>query len=755
MRKIALLLVLASSAMHAQIVGAAMPYTKIQFLDNNGVPLPGGKLCTYAAGTSTPQATYTTFSNTTANTNPVILDSAGRATVSLGPNPYKFILLSAGTDTTCSTGTTIWTQDNVTDYGLLLAKNLASGGGAGIIGFEQPQAGAVQTTVQNVLGRIAITGEEFGVNCSSPISAQVDQWANLQAGLTAAGTAYQIANTVLNVPSLGYDFIAPSGNCFTSQQLVVPIGVHFKGHGTLSTQIAVTSAFPVNTAVVYLQGGTGDTSPAFDTRVEELAIACGYNESDAPISGAIGIQSAQAEELSGADRVNIAGCHIGISLSGFGTQNSQWQNIQVSSWPTGWGGADNPVCISMANTTGITIGPGKITCTGGGGESTTVAGGAIQLLNVGGSVANVHCEEWTACIAENESSLFLSSIDCVQNCGPAVVQLQKTTGNSYDVNAGRIEGQFGVTAGIQDLTQAVSFTCTTNATATCTTASTTGLVVGQTVTGSGIPCCGTTIQSFVSNTSVTLTASATTSVVNNALVAGLPPCGAGTLYTCDLYVASENNGTVYGVITDDPAVTAYISKLKTDTLGATTSLYWGYNSGAGSGVNSTLYQGGIFNCGDTYDCYLNTGSQGIQIQNSKQANAGTPAGGGTIIWGNTNGGGTANPGLGGIGFGISKMGGSSPTAETTTPGYMTNTTNGIEFYVDSPNTAGNPTVGSTYTPTGALIVGPTVAYVNLSTTNGTVQYCTNCTVTSSSSNVCTSGGGGTFAFRVNGSWHCI
>ena len=49
-----------------------------QFFDNNGDPLAGGKIYSYNAGTTTPLATYTTVSGTTAHTNPIILDSAGR-----------------------------------------------------------------------------------------------------------------------------------------------------------------------------------------------------------------------------------------------------------------------------------------------------------------------------------------------------------------------------------------------------------------------------------------------------------------------------------------------------------------------------------------------------------------------------------------------------------------------------------------------------------------------------------------------------
>jgi hypothetical protein len=49
-----------------------------QFFTNSGVPLSGGKLYTYSAGTTTPAATFTSSSGGTAHTNPIILDSAGR-----------------------------------------------------------------------------------------------------------------------------------------------------------------------------------------------------------------------------------------------------------------------------------------------------------------------------------------------------------------------------------------------------------------------------------------------------------------------------------------------------------------------------------------------------------------------------------------------------------------------------------------------------------------------------------------------------
>lgn len=49
-----------------------------QFFNNNGVPLAGGFIHTYLAGTTTNAATYTTSAGNVAHTNPIVLDSAGR-----------------------------------------------------------------------------------------------------------------------------------------------------------------------------------------------------------------------------------------------------------------------------------------------------------------------------------------------------------------------------------------------------------------------------------------------------------------------------------------------------------------------------------------------------------------------------------------------------------------------------------------------------------------------------------------------------
>lgn len=83
-----------------------MPPLKYQPLDDEGAIIPGGKLYTYIAGTSTKLTTYTDESGDVSNANPVILDAAGRADVWLGARIYKMILKDAD-------DALIYSQDNV------------------------------------------------------------------------------------------------------------------------------------------------------------------------------------------------------------------------------------------------------------------------------------------------------------------------------------------------------------------------------------------------------------------------------------------------------------------------------------------------------------------------------------------------------------------------------------------------------------------------------------------------------------------
>lgn len=116
----------AAFGLHAQSLPGAvpMPTPEIQYLNAQGQPLAGAFLCTFEAGTTTPQASYTDSTAGTPNTNPVVLDASGRASVWVGPQLYKFVLYVGGNGLCPGSGAVQWSQDNVGDNSFLLSDKL-------------------------------------------------------------------------------------------------------------------------------------------------------------------------------------------------------------------------------------------------------------------------------------------------------------------------------------------------------------------------------------------------------------------------------------------------------------------------------------------------------------------------------------------------------------------------------------------------------------------------------------------------------
>jgi hypothetical protein len=83
----------------------------VQFFNNNGTVLSGGKIYTYTAGTTTNQATYTTSAGLIQHSNPIILNSSGRVPTGeiwlTDAISYKFVLKD-------SSDVLIATYDNIT-----------------------------------------------------------------------------------------------------------------------------------------------------------------------------------------------------------------------------------------------------------------------------------------------------------------------------------------------------------------------------------------------------------------------------------------------------------------------------------------------------------------------------------------------------------------------------------------------------------------------------------------------------------------
>ena len=128
-----------------------------QFFTNAGVPLAGGKIYTYGAGGSTPQATYTTSAGNIAHSNPIVLDAAGR--VPGGGEIWLTDTLVYKFQLETSAGAIVQTLDNVSAS--IGSAALVASSGSNLIGFIQAGTGAVARTVQGKL-RDVVSVKDFG-----------------------------------------------------------------------------------------------------------------------------------------------------------------------------------------------------------------------------------------------------------------------------------------------------------------------------------------------------------------------------------------------------------------------------------------------------------------------------------------------------------------------------------------------------------------------------------------------------------------
>jgi hypothetical protein len=133
-----------------------MPQGKQQYFASTGLPLVGGKVYTYAAGTTTPLATYTDAGGLSVNSNPVILDSRGEASIFFSAATYKIALQD-------STGAAIWTADNLVFNPFSAPPPIGSSTPNSIAGTTGTFSGAVSGTTGTFSSTVAGTSGNFSV----------------------------------------------------------------------------------------------------------------------------------------------------------------------------------------------------------------------------------------------------------------------------------------------------------------------------------------------------------------------------------------------------------------------------------------------------------------------------------------------------------------------------------------------------------------------------------------------------------------
>ena len=181
------------------------PSPRMQFFDDNGDPLVGGTLETYASGTSTPLATYTDATQATANPVSITLDARGEASVWCANSLYRFILYDA-------VGGLIWSADDI--GGETSAPELwggVAGGTADAITFTTIPRTVTHETGQTI--KFIAIGDNTGAVTISPNGLPVKNLTTtggvaLSAGaikagaivyITYDGTQYQLLSLYLGV----------------------------------------------------------------------------------------------------------------------------------------------------------------------------------------------------------------------------------------------------------------------------------------------------------------------------------------------------------------------------------------------------------------------------------------------------------------------------------------------------------------------------------------------------------------------------
>lgn len=217
-----------------------------QFVDLNGRPLINANVHFYAVGTEDPLDTFQDAALTIPNTNPVVTDSRGQATI-WGTGSYRQIVID-------STGATIWDQDIADVTSGLAAQiaaiiaNYAAPTGATLVGALR---NGTPITVQQGLdvlyyGIANVKSKEFAGG--APDNGVADALAAFNAALASGAKRVFVPDPVVSY--------------FLSAGITIPRGVTLEGASMLpgSPPAGTTLLFANSVAVcVTLNGGTTGT----------------------------------------------------------------------------------------------------------------------------------------------------------------------------------------------------------------------------------------------------------------------------------------------------------------------------------------------------------------------------------------------------------------------------------------------------------------------------------------------------------------
>ena len=196
------------------------PY--LQFFNDNGVPLAGGKVFTYAAGTTTPKATYTDSSASQQLPNPIILDAAGRATIWI-QGSYKINVQSAD-------GSFNKTTDNITSFTVAAAaspsysQSFSGNGSQSTFTLSQPMGTDPNALLIFVNNTPSVTNTPFYQALNN----------------TAPQTVFTVSQDLGTDPNAIYVYIATAANAW---KIIRPVTDYTINGTTLTLTAAIGTAY--------------------------------------------------------------------------------------------------------------------------------------------------------------------------------------------------------------------------------------------------------------------------------------------------------------------------------------------------------------------------------------------------------------------------------------------------------------------------------------------------------------------------------
>jgi hypothetical protein len=327
------------------------PVAHQQFLAADGTPLAGGLLYTYNAGTTTPAPTWVDSAGTFLNSNPIVLDAGGFATIYVGIQSYKLCVANAS-------NVQQWCVDNINPFqiqsgttfaGPITFSNLMNaldgGSFAGTFTGNPTFSGnPIFSGAPNFTGAFSLTGAGIlqGVvypwidPMASTYGAKCDGTTDDSTALQAALSAAVSADIVLKLPP-GKTCLFATGLVTTASPRIEgyfdissggggPPNLKYTGTGTaITVNNGITLIYNPNFKHFYLlntQGGSNGISCTYCNSVflegvqvggSPGQLATAYNFSNTAAIVAINMQdfnAVTAVNLTGDSNVDIDACNL-------------------------------------------------------------------------------------------------------------------------------------------------------------------------------------------------------------------------------------------------------------------------------------------------------------------------------------------------------------------------------------------------------------------------------------------------------------